>query len=49
MVAGNTMAEGAMDRETYLHRVGRMQAELKQLGVDIALFADRENLIYYTG
>ncbi len=38
-----------MDRETYLRRVGRMQAELRQHGVDLALFADRENLIYYTG
>ena len=26
-----------------------MQTELKQRGVDLALFADRENLIYYTG
>jgi Xaa-Pro dipeptidase len=38
-----------MDRQTYLRRIGRMQSELKQHGVDVALFADRENLIYYTG
>ncbi len=38
-----------MDRNTYLGRVGRMQGELKRQGVDLALFADREDLIYYTG
>jgi len=38
-----------MDRNTYLGRVGRMQGELKLQGVDLALFADREDLIYYTG
>ena len=38
-----------MERQTYLQRVARMQDELRQHGVDMALFADRENLIYYTG
>ncbi len=38
-----------MDRETYLRRIGRMQDELKKYHVDIALFADRNNLIFYTG
>ncbi|MBN1857340.1 MAG: aminopeptidase P family protein [Dehalococcoidia bacterium] len=38
-----------MNRETYLRRIWRMQGELKKQGVDIALFADRNNLIYFTG
>jgi len=38
-----------MDRKTYLSRIARMQGEMKRAGVDLMLFADRENLIYYTG
>ena len=38
-----------MNRDTFVSRYRRMQSELKSLGVDLALFADRENLIYYTG
>jgi len=38
-----------MDRSTFERRVGRMQEMLKKDGVDIAFFADRNNLIYFTG
>ncbi len=38
-----------MDRDTYVNRFSRMQKELQKNGIDLALFADRENLTYYTG